>query len=627
MNKSAWQALICLHVIFTGIGAVASAKEAGKDNFDVLFYRLDLNVSDSSIYIEGSNSVMLKSVVPALQQVVLDFSRNMTTDSVLINEQKVPFTHTLHELVIDLLSPADSGELITTTIYYHGPVNKAETTSGIYNNFNSEWNMPVTWTLSEPFSALNWFPCKQSLTDKADSVYVYLSTNSNRKAGSNGLLTAQVPLPGNRIRYEWKSRFPIAYYLISFTVSNYLDYSFYVKRKNEPDSILVQNYIYNNAAYFEQNKANIDKTADLILLFEDLFGRYPFAGEKYGHCVAPFGGGMEHQTMTTLVNFSFLLVAHELSHQWFGDAVTCSTWQDIWINEGFASYSEYLANQYLKSQDAADLWINEIHEVVKLMPNGSVFVPEDYMADEDRIFDSRLSYKKGAAIIHMIRQEVNNDSLFFNVLSDFIANHKNGTATGVDFRNHLEALTGIDFNQFFDQWYFGEGYPIYAIDWHYSQDTLYINSLQTTSAETRFANVLLEFGIRQNNKDSLISLRQTNSFSNWKVYLPGAVSSVSFDPRHWLLCKAAGLNNTKSEEVNTKFKVIPNPARDEVSIQFSGHLGNYMLYLADSTGKILDSKESESQNIMIDINNYPPGMYFIIIRNNNTFYHEKFVIN
>ncbi len=103
--------------------------------------------------------------------------------------------------------------------------------------------------------------------------------------------------------------------------------------------------------YFKQNKAAIDKTGDLILLYSDLFGDYPFANEKYGHCVAPFGGGMEHQTMTTLVNFSFLLVAHELAHQWFGDFVTCSTWQDIWINEGFASYAEYLANQYLKSQE------------------------------------------------------------------------------------------------------------------------------------------------------------------------------------------------------------------------------------------------------------------------------------
>ena len=203
-----------------------------------------------------------------------------------------------------------------------------------------------------------------------------------------------------------------------------------------------------------------------------MFGTYPFISEKYGHCVAPLGGGMEHQTMTTLANFNFLLVAHELAHQWFGDYVTCGSWQDIWINEGFASYAEYIACQYLQSQTNADLWMADAQTYVKSETDGSVFVPEAFSTDEERIFDYRLSYKKGAAIIHMIRGELQNDSLFFSILRDYLDRYKNDVATGEDFKEVLEEKSGRDFTAFFNQWFYGEGYPSITVNWKHEQDTL-----------------------------------------------------------------------------------------------------------------------------------------------------------
>jgi aminopeptidase N len=635
MTKSIPNAIYGFLVFFISISTVAMGKDtlcdfkkqSAKDNYDVIFYHIDLNISDSSTYIQGSTSILLKSVIPSLQQVVLDFSDKLVADSVLINGQKVNYAHAYNELAIDLTSRVASGDMVTPEIFYHGLGKYSGVSSGIFNNTNSTWHKTITWTLSEPFSAMIWFPCKQSLTDKADSVYVFLSTNNNLKAGSNGLLTAQVPLPGNRIRYEWKSRLPIDYYLISFTVGNYMDYSFYAKSRDGNDSILVQNYIYNDTAYFELNKTAIDNTADLILLFTDLFGKYPFRSEKYGHCLAPAGGGMENQTMTTLTDFYFFLVAHELAHSWFGDYVTCGTWQDIWINEGFATYAEYVSFQYLESQDRADSWILDAHNSIKLVPNGSVYVPEEFTNNEDRIFDSRLSYKKGAAIIHMIRQEVGNDSLFFKVLSGFVVKYKNGNATGIDFKNYLEEITGKNFGQFFDQWYFGQGYPIHDISWSHSQDTLYINSLQTVSAVTPFFNVLLEFKISVNNKDTLIALRQTSNFNKWQIYIPGTISSVEVDPHYWLLFKLDRLYNINTDFQETKFKVIPNPTREKVNIHFNSPMKNYLLYLSDSSGRVLHSEESTAQNTTIDIYNYPKGIYFITIKDGDAIYHEKFLID
>ncbi len=597
-----------------------------KDNYDVLFYWLDLQVSDTSTYIRGSASNMIVPVTNALQQVVFDFSGRLMADSIAMNGQKLNYVHNEDELIITLPAPVDPGHNITIQIFYHGLGTNTGQYSGIYNKSVSYWNKRVTWTLSEPFAAMNWFPCKQDLTDKADSVYVFLSTDENLKAGSNGLLTAEVPLPGDRIRYEWKSRFPIAYYLISFAVSDYMDYSFYVKKEGEIDSLLVQNYIYNNTGFLEQNKAAIDKTSDMILLYSGLFGDYPFSSEKYGHCIAPLGGGMEHQTMTTLVSFSFLLVAHELAHQWFGDYVTCSTWQDIWINEGFASYCEYLSYQYLKSQDNADVWIAGVHNYIKSVPGGSVYVPEESADDEDRIFDYRLTYNKGAAIIHMIRQEVGNDSLFFRTLSTFLEKYRNSQASGIDFRNHLEETTGRDFHPFFDQWYFGEGFPIHSFSWDHRNDTLVINSLQTVSASTPFFGIPVEFGIKVNNRDTLMTFRQTNSYNSWKVYLPGTVTSIIVDPHQWLIFEKSIMQENKQLEKEANFRIVPNPARDRINIYYTSKASPFQLYIADASGKVLAAKESDAYHTPVNISRYAPGLYVIIIKDLDGIHQQKFIV-
>src|SRR5690606_34514429 len=134
-----------------------------------------------------------------------------------------------------------------------------------------------------------------------------------------------------------------------------------------------------------------ENTADFIELFSGLYGMYPFADEKYGHCMAPISGGMEHQTMTTQGFFEKSLTAHELAHQWWGDYVTCGTWANIWINEGFASYSEYLMLQNLfPSQAAGDM--QQRHTNIMSQAGGSVWVADS--TDESAIFDSRLVYNK-----------------------------------------------------------------------------------------------------------------------------------------------------------------------------------------------------------------------------------------
>ncbi|MBN2348987.1 MAG: hypothetical protein JXJ22_09130 [Bacteroidales bacterium] len=585
------------------------------DNYDVKFYFLNLDVSDTSIYLNGSVTIKIESLLNDLDTLVFDLVNDLSIDSIVVDGFVTSFTHVQDEIKVFLLNPLEINQQAGITIYYKGYGLEGEWISGIRNSYVSNWDKNVTWTLSEPLSAKNWFPCKQSLTDKADSVYVYLTTDENRKAGSNGLLTKTVNLGNGKVRHEWKSRYPIAYYLISFTVCDYMDFSFYAKPDNTTDSILIQNYIYNDPAFLEQNQSNIMATGQMIELYSNLFGPYPFRNEKYGHCITPLGGGMEHQTMTTLGNFDFILVAHELTHQWFGDHVTCSTWQDIWINEGFASYGEYLANQYLKSQQDADQWILQAFNLIKSSSGGSVYIPEEETQSDSRVFDYRLTYKKGAAIIHMLRQEVDNDSLFFSMLQDFQSDFAGSNASGLDFKNFAEQKISRDFTAFFNQWYFGEGYPVLNINWKQNNDSLYIGLVQHSSApdKTPVFDILIDYKLRLQNSDTIIRLRQNTNFQEFQIYFPETIQKITIDPHHWILAEIESVLNVSDILSGNVFTLFPNPAQNEVTLLFDNKDENYNILFVDQYGRILETIKHCGYRCTLDISDFPAGLYIIIL--------------
>jgi aminopeptidase N len=385
--------------------------------YDVKFYHLSLEVSNKSTFLDGFATI-LGEVLKDMDTIVFQLNGALEVSDVQVNGTPVEgFLHA--DEVVYVPFDAGEGEMFSVQIFYSGTAGKergffAGITSA-YDNTNEQW---VTYTLSEPLNARDWFPVKQVLADKADSVWVDLICDRELMAGSIGLLEEIEELPENKHKFKWRSNYPIAYYLISLAVADYRDYSFHAALSDRNDSVLVQNYIYDDDDYFMTWKSRIDRTGDMITLFSDLVMDYPFAKEKYGHAVAPMGGGMEHQTMSTMANFNFNLVAHELAHQWFGNSVTCGTWQDIWINEGFASYFEYIALENLNSREAANNWM-EYAMTLAFGKSGSVYVPESEAEDVYRVFDYGLSYKKGAVLLHMIRYELNDDALFFNVLNTY----------------------------------------------------------------------------------------------------------------------------------------------------------------------------------------------------------------
>ncbi len=612
------------NLIYTKTGSYAAAM----DEYNVKFYKLNVEMTNTSTLIKGNTIIGAVSQIYNLNQFVIELISDLTVDSVLINDEKQSFDHSGDLITVSLATSVSQGEYFTVQIFYGGLVPSEGFFSGMTTGEDQNTGFYVTWTLSEPFNAKDWFPCKQVLGDKADSVHVFITTDQNLMAGSNGLLSAVVPLPDNKIRYEWKSSYPIAYYLISITVADYMDYSIYAKPEGYIDSILIQNFIYDDSYYLETNKELINETKDLVELFSELFSLYPFEKEKYGHCIAPIGGGMEHQTMTTLNDFSFFLVAHELGHMWFGDNITCATWQDIWINEGFASYTEYLAYQYLRDQETADFWMKNAHDRAKNEPEGSVYIPFEDANNVNRIFSGNLSYKKGAAIIHMIRFELDNDSAFFRVLQDFQTLFKDSVATGMDFKGVLEATSGKDFEDFFDQWYFGEGFPSFGIEWSQEGDTVLIRSSQTPSSiNNPLFKTSLEFKLNYSGGDTTVRVFQNKDIQSFSVYIPFQITGLIVDPDNWILHQISSIDHIADYQgfKENKFKIYPNPFSSDIKIMFFEGSKHREISIIDFSGKVVLKITSNHYKLTIAGNALPRGIYILNIREDKQTYVQKIV--
>lgn len=587
----------------------SAATRAWLMRYDVKFCHLDLQVTNTATTLSGYVRTRAQVVASQLDTFVLELHNALQVDSVWIDSVKTPFVRRGNTLRV--AAPHTQGQILESVVFYHGTPPTSNT--GIFNRSSPTWGNQVTYTLSQPFYAYTWWPCKQILSDKLDSVWTFLTTPATLKAGAVGLLTQTVPLPSGKVRYEWKSRYPINYYLVAFAVASYVDYSFTtVLPGNIP--LLVQNYVYDNPQTLPYFKSTIDTTAALLRVFSQKWGTYPFKNEKYGHMMAPFSGGMEHQTMTTLGFFNFELIAHELAHQWFGDWVTCGSWQDIWLNEGFATYNEYIALEELGTPVAARNWLISVHNDVISQAGGSVWVAGNDTLNDDRIFDYRLSYQKGAYLVHMLRFWLG-DSLFFAAIRDFLSMHQNNVAYTANLRTFLESLTNQNWFAFFQQWFYGKGHPIFQIRWASNNlFTIVEVSQQGSSPSTPFFESPLELRLNRSAlPDTFIQVYLTQSPQLFTLPV-GNVTSLSIDPNYRILRQIQSvtqdpnlLTNSAVTQVSSGFSVYPNPASKEVYTYLPRA---DKLYLRDAVGRVV-----WSASVLPGLHqwtwDFAPGIYFL----------------
>ncbi len=567
------------------------AQIAKTEKYDVHFYGLDLNMTNTTTTLSG-NVEMKATTLQALDTVLFELFSTLTISSIQLNGNVVPFTRSNSAVKIAVNFPA--GTAFTVKTFYNGTPPTAQTNplggSGMTNANSPTWGNEVVWSLSEPFSAYEWFPCKQSLKDKVDSCDVKITVPNSCKAGSNGILTQVVNLGNGNSRYEWKHRHPIDYYLISVSVAQYIEYNIYANPVGAPAPILIQNFIYNNPQTLINFQPEIDETATIMELFYDLFGPYPFEDEKYGHCMAPLGGGMEHQTMTTQGTFNTGLTCHELAHQWWGNYVTCASWCDIWVNEGFASYAEQVTLENLyPGQEVQNM--ASVHNNVMSQPGGSTWVLDSL--NEAQIFSGRLTYDKGAAIVHTIRYITNNDSLFFATLRNFLASKAYSTAYGIDVRDAFTQATGYNFTPYFEQWYFGEGFPTYSVEWKQSGNNAYVKINHTSSMPNitpTFTNPIdLKF-TRPGLSDTTIRFDITANTNTFLISGIGTINNgIAIDPQNWVVNQAGSItmNNALSiENIHLEsIEIYPNPTANNFTIS---HLSqNAKIEIYNMLGKVV----------------------------------------
>jgi aminopeptidase N len=635
--------LVLILLVITGIGASAQAPDPAVYNklrsaessmaskimnftedqraaeTDFIYQRMEWQINPAEKYIRGKVTTHFKSEIPVLTQVYFDLHNALTVDSVMYKQQHLKFTHANHRLVIDLPNPLPDKAIDSVTIMYRGE--PEETGFGSFTK-SSHNGIPVIWTLSEPYGAMEWWPCKQTLTDKIDSVDIIVTSPEPYRTASNGLLVSEVVVNQQR-RMHWRHRYPIAAYLVAIAVTNYADYS---ETASLPDgrTFPIVNFVY--PENLEDARQNTRRTLEIMELFNTLFGDYPFAREKYGHAQFGWGGGMEHQTMSFMGSFGFELIAHELAHSWFGNYVTLASWQDIWLNEGFASYATGLAYEHLLDGFWWPRWKQVNLDRILLEPGGSVFVKDT--TNVSRIFNGRLSYSKGAYLLHMLRWKLG-DEKFYTALRNYLADHRvaYGFASHQLVEEHFESSAGKPLRKFFDQWYYGEGYPVYSATYNTSksEDTLQIKLFQQTShPSVPFFDMpvpIRVYGIHPG--DSVdFRLDLTSSGEIFKLPVSFPVGSVSIDPDLWLIRKVDSIVKTGKELSNGQITVYPNPFTNRFRLEVPSDQKIVMTELYDLPGRLVFRQYGEHEEFSPRI---PPGHYLLIVKTTKQIFERKLI--
>lgn len=571
----------------------------GDSSIIINFYNLSLDVQSNPEIIRGVAELLLRKKTSSGNTLFLNLSNVLYVDSVKLNGIAVNYVHQNDKLTVFGWNNFIPDSVYKVKIIYGGlPV---PTGFGSFV-FGSHSSSPVIWSLSQPYGAQDWFPCKNAINDKADSSKVSITCSENLKGVSNGILIDVINNQNGTKTYIWKNSYPISVYLISVAVSDYYEYKNYYKY-SIIDSLEIVHYIY--PEMFSGLKEQLDKTPGMIDLFSKKFGDYPFIREKYGHVQANISGAMEHQTLTTIGVFTEGIIAHELAHQWFGDKITCRNWHHIWLNEGFATYSEGIYIESIYGRQSYKDFINSKMFDAR-QAKGTLYVQNINLLSE--IFNGYRSYSKGATVLHMLRGVVG-DSVFFNIIRKYAGDTvlSYGVAITEDFRRICESEAGMELDYFFNQWIYGENYPKYIIEWSYEKgnENFYIvkvKIIQKTNTNPSFFTMPVEIRVNTDLSDTLIKVFNDSLVQNLFFPVIGKPVSLKFDPDDKILKEKTG--DEIYEKISYRlYQNYPNPFNPKTTIDYE--IYNYddvKLVVYDIRGREISTLVNEKQR---------PGFYKI----------------
>jgi len=589
------------------------------ENYDIKYHRFNLEINPAVKYIKGCITTYFETVENNVAEISFSLNTALTVDSVVYKAEKINFQHAETILTLLLPAPLSNAHFDSVSVYYQGePINTG------FGSFMQGLHAgtPIIWTLSEPFGASDWWPCKQSLNDKADSIDVIVLSPEGTRTASNGVLVAETVTAGITTCH-WKHRHPIAAYLIAIGVTNYSVYNHYVTLPSGKELPIV-NYVYPETLEYAQT--GTPSTVEIMELFNELFIEYPFANEKYGHAQFGWGGGMEHQTMSFMGSFSFSLIAHELAHQWFGDFITCASWKDIWLNEGFATYLTGLTYENGLGYESWLSWKAGKIETITSQNGGSVYV--DDTTSVGRIFNNRLTYSKGAMVLHMIRHEIG-DEAFFQAVKNYLADVSviNHYASTPQLQAHFEATANRSLEDFFQDWVYGQGFPIYNIQWNQTGDNiLYLKINQTTSHQaTDFFEMKVPVRFLGQNNDTTILFYNTLQGEEFITEINFPILNVVFDPQSDIVSSNSTVENIHKFSKDIKITLSPNPVHDQLYITTSLNIDTVQIFNIQGEIMLQELITENKKSFFINVNQLQSGVYLLKVEADNQISVAKFV--
>ena len=608
-----------------------STLNQNQEKIDIKFYELNLDIDFNSSRIRGSVTVngVIGNIYPDF--IELDLYDNMTVDSILQNNIPILYLHENDMLKIPISDiTLDDENLFSLTIFYQGTPDHCG--AGGFK-FDEHQNIGHVWTLSEAYCARSWWPCKDDPSDKADSVNIIISVPLEPAyiVASNGLLSSTT-INNNKKTYFWKERYPITTYLVSLAIYPYTKWVDQYVSPISSDTMLIEHYVFPDR--YEASYPNYSLTKDMLSFFSELFGEYPFISEKYGHADFTWGGGMEHQTLSSMGSFSQNLMVHELGHSWWGNLITCKTFNDIWLNEGFARYCQALWAEHMYGREAYFDFMNN-HAYYGA---GTIYVENP--SSNSQIFSAGLSYNKASWVLHMLRHKVG-ETMFFDILKSYASNDSlsyNAASTS-DFQKVCEDISGLDFEQFFQQWIYGERYPKYELSWWHEGNGIYNVKIDQVQSNDIFSMPIdLKFSGSAGPMliDTTIVIENSNSsqlyeFSGFNFM----VENVMLDPDNWILKEATysvnEIDNILPNRVEVE-KAFPNPFNSKVKLSFyiNPQFGDthVSVNIFDSRGKIVESLIDNEfmpgyHTTFWNANGKSSGVYFIQLATDNYIDSQK----
>ncbi|MEO0020434.1 MAG: M1 family aminopeptidase [candidate division WOR-3 bacterium] len=620
-------------------------------HFDVRFYRIDLDLPMNSGAMNAHCRVELIARHDHFDTFSLHFV-NLVCDSVSREGNVCDFTAGSGRLLIDLDQEFNNGESLAVDIYYHR--NSGTQNRGFYFYPRGTSGIPhaVCYSTTEPADARYWFPCFDEPWDKAErGCQVNITTPDSMSGCSNGVLDS-ITIAGGKKTSWWTHRYPISTYLVTFAASKWASFKewFYPA---PGESLYVQNFIWPEDSTRAVNAFR--NILDMLAFFSDSlrYGPYPFANEKYGHVVVyPFQwGGMENQTLTMVHRYWIQVgndngIAHELSHHWWGDMVTCLDWRNIWLNEGFATYSDEL---YTWHQRGLNAFYDQIRSRARdYFEEESTDTHPIYAPPPGHEFDWGHSYCKAGWIQHMLRYVMGDTTwdqpgIFFATLRAYGESLKYGNASTDDYQRICEGMTGLDLNWFFDEWVYSLGYPIYTLGWQANQiqdswELIVDLSQNNMSGAPEIFHMPVEIKVNFTSGDTIIRYQVAENPQRNRFIFADQPLSVEFDPNEWILdvntvtVGIASDSEGKPISAHPELKLGANPVWRSLLINYTlPKPATISLEIFDVSGKRIKCLKAGKQtqgnhSLTWESNKLPAGIYFLTLKTEKEKLVRKFII-